>query len=199
MCARMLGDVDAALADVQARLAQDADHLGALGRDFGRGVAEVGEVEPLARQRVELRRVVAGAVEVVHVDHQPGVAALDGAQHVDGLRQVRHRGDGHVLEVHGQAERLGEVADLAELLDVELALAAPDARQHGLGAELGRHFHRRQVLRRMEAFVDAGELDVVDAHAGRRERRAWSASASAGCRPARSWARRAAPCRSGGC
>src|SRR6185369_2641796 len=32
-------DVDAALADVQAPLAHDADHLGAFGRDFGRGVA----------------------------------------------------------------------------------------------------------------------------------------------------------------
>lgn len=38
-----------ALADVEARLAQDADHLGAFGGDFGRSVAQVGEVEPLAR------------------------------------------------------------------------------------------------------------------------------------------------------
>ena len=164
-------DVDAALADVEARLAQDADHLGAFGRDLGRGVAQVGEVEPLARQRVEVGRVVAGAVEVVHVDHQPRVAAVDRAQHVDRLRQVGHGGDRDVLEVHGQPERLGEVADLGELLDVELALAAPDARQHGLGAELGRDLHRRQVFRRVQAFVDAGELDVVDAHAGRGERR----------------------------
>ena len=67
-------DVDAALADVQARLAHDADHLGAFGRDLGRGIAQLGEVEPLARHRVEVGRVVAGAVEVVRVDHQARVA-----------------------------------------------------------------------------------------------------------------------------
>src|SRR6185369_4430886 len=99
--------VNAALANVKTRLAHDADHLGALGRDFGRSVAKVGEVEPLARYRVEGGRIVAGAVEVVHVDHQPGVASVDGAQHVDGLRQVGHGGDGDVLEIHGQPEWLG--------------------------------------------------------------------------------------------
>ena len=47
-------DVDAALADVEPRLAHDADHLGAFGRDFGRRIAQLREVKPLARQRVEV-------------------------------------------------------------------------------------------------------------------------------------------------
>ena len=103
MCAQDVRDVDAALAEVEARLAQHVDHLVAVGRYLGRRVADLREVEPLARQRGEIGRAVAGAVEMVRVDHQPGVVALRRAQHVDRAGEVVNRGDRHRLEIDASA------------------------------------------------------------------------------------------------
>src|ERR1700756_5775283 len=51
-------NIDTALADVKARVAHDAYHLGAPRRYLAIGIAEMGEMEPLARQCVEVCRGV---------------------------------------------------------------------------------------------------------------------------------------------
>ena len=78
-------NIDTALADVKARVAHDAYHLGAPRRYLDIGIAEMGEMEPLARQCVEVCRVVTGPMEVVHIDHQAGVSPVDGTQHIERL------------------------------------------------------------------------------------------------------------------
>src|SRR5262249_22091813 len=78
-------NIDTAFADVKAGVANDAYHLGAPRRYLGTGIAEMGEMEPLARQCVEVCRVVTGPMEVVHIDHQACVGPVDSTQHIDRL------------------------------------------------------------------------------------------------------------------
>jgi len=62
-----------------------AYHVGAPRRYLDIGIAEMGEMEPLPRQCVEVCRVVTGPMEVVHIDHQACVSPVGGTQHITRL------------------------------------------------------------------------------------------------------------------
>ncbi len=163
--------VDAALTDIGPGGTQDVGHLLAVGGDLPRRVAQMAEVEPLGGQPVEVLDPVARAVEVVQVDHQPGVGPVDLAQHLDGVGEIAHGRDRHELEVDGQPVCRREIAEPPEGVEIEGPIVHPDARQHAARPQLGADGELRLVDARVEALEDARQLDVVHGYAGLRERR----------------------------
>jgi hypothetical protein len=158
--------VDAALAQVEPVLPHDADQFGPVGGYLRGCVTQVREVEPFFRQFVQVLDPVARALEVVGVHHQPRVVPVHGPEDLDRIRQAADAGDGHVFEVDGQAEGLGQVADLPELLDGVFPVLRPDAGEHRDAAQLGRHFHGGQVLGGVHVIVDPRQLNVMQPDPG---------------------------------
>ena len=91
-------DVDAALAGELPLVARRADDAGHRRRHFLRGVADVREAEPFARQRGELLDARVGAAEVEHVDEDSGVAPVHRPHDLGRLGQVARLGPVRKLE-----------------------------------------------------------------------------------------------------
>ena len=175
-------------------LAHDPRHLVTVGRRRRRHVANMGKMEPLGRQPVEIRHLVVGPVEMVGVDHQARVVApFTVCRTSTASASVLTPAIWNVFKIDGQPERLGQVADLAELLDRVLAIVGPDAAQHRPCVQFGRHLHGRQVACRVQVVVDAHQLNVVHLEPRWRPGPAWSGAAFQDSRRGHSWARRAGP------
>ena len=82
-----------------------------------RGVTELDEPEPLRRQRRQLLQRRARAVEVQGVDEDPGVGPTDAGDDRGRGVEVADLHPRRELEVDGQPEVAGEVAEASEVVD----------------------------------------------------------------------------------
>ena len=173
------------------------DHLVAVGRDLGGRVADLGEVEPVARHahRAPPDRRARDGSDACRSSARRCRAPPREARRARRRGRARRRSAPHsrsTVSPNGFAR--SQISPKRSI--AERAVARPDARQHGARAELGGHFERRagsRPGRRRRARARARRRA-----AARRWTRAHASSARAArrWRPARSPARRAGACTS---
>ena len=103
------------------------------------------------------------------VDEHPGVGLVRGPEHPGGLGEVRRLRPRRKLQVDGQAEGQGQLAQLGESIGLAGEVRIRQLRDDVASPELGAGLQEAQVVARAVSGREPGELDVEDLDAGRRE------------------------------
>lgn len=71
------------------------------------------EVEPLAGELGQILDLVPRPMEMVRIDHQPGIGPIDRTQHLGRSGQGADAGDRHIFQIDLQTKRPGQITEAA--------------------------------------------------------------------------------------